>query len=307
MTQEKFKDMYMTAKGEQRASVRLKELKTLWFNTGTKCNLSCKNCYIESTPTNDRLEYITDKEVLSYLHEIRKNNEPTQLIGLTGGEPFLNPYIIEIADQVLKNNFELLILTNALRVIDFKKEKLIKLKNIYHDKLHIRVSLDHHSKELHEKERGKNTFDKTLVNIKWLYDHEFNLSIAGRSLSDEVLNDAKAAYQNLLKKIEVNINLEEKLVVFPEMDTNKEVPEITVDCWSILNKTPDQQMCATERMVVKRKGHKKPTVLPCTLIAYDESFDLGDTLEHAQKEVFLKHKFCAQFCVLGGASCSSAK
>jgi hypothetical protein len=37
----------------------LKALETLWINTGTLCNLTCRNCYIESSPRNDRLVYLT--------------------------------------------------------------------------------------------------------------------------------------------------------------------------------------------------------------------------------------------------------
>ena len=304
---QKFKDMFTTAKGEQRAFVDLSEIKTLWFNTGTKCNLSCDNCYIESTPTNDRLSYISANEVEPYLIELNEAKEPTELVGLTGGEPFLNPDIIPIISTILKHDFEALVLTNALRVIDRKKDELLQLKEVYGDKLHLRVSLDHYSLELHEKERGKNTFLKTLENIKWLYKKGFNLSIAGRSLKDEDLEKATNEYKNLLVHNGVDIDLSTKLVVFPEMDTNRDVPEITTECWGILNKSPDQQMCATERMIVKRKGSDKPTVLPCTLIAYDEEFDLGHTLSSSERRVHLKHKFCAQFCVLGGASCSSTK
>ncbi len=43
----KFRDPDITAKGEPRASVALGELRTLWFNTGTLCNLTCAHCYIE--------------------------------------------------------------------------------------------------------------------------------------------------------------------------------------------------------------------------------------------------------------------
>jgi hypothetical protein len=89
------------------------------------------------------------------------------------------------------------------------------------------------------------------------------------------------------------------------MDEN--VPEITTACWDILKKSPDDQMCATERMIVKRKGSDAPVVLPCTLLAYDTQFELGNTLKEAQTVVPLNHVFCAKFCVLGGASCSSAK
>ena len=45
---EKFQDQSVTADGKQRASVSLVSLNTLWINTGTMCNLTCRNCYIES-------------------------------------------------------------------------------------------------------------------------------------------------------------------------------------------------------------------------------------------------------------------
>ena len=60
---EKFTDPDWTAKGELRAFVPLSKLQTLWINTGTLCNIECVNCYIESSPTNDRLSYITAREV----------------------------------------------------------------------------------------------------------------------------------------------------------------------------------------------------------------------------------------------------
>ena len=46
----KFADPDRTAKGEVRARVKLDALQTLWVNTGTLCNLTCRNCYIESNP-----------------------------------------------------------------------------------------------------------------------------------------------------------------------------------------------------------------------------------------------------------------
>ena len=59
----KFQNPFVTAKGEKRAQVKLKALETLWFNTGTLCNLTCQHCYIESSPKNDRLVYLTAAEV----------------------------------------------------------------------------------------------------------------------------------------------------------------------------------------------------------------------------------------------------
>lgn len=42
-------------------------------------------------------------------------------------------------------------------------------------------------------------------------------------------------------------------------------------------KSPESVMCATARMVVKRKGAVRPAVLACTLLAWDERFELGPT------------------------------
>ena len=50
----KFKDPLFTAKGDRRAVVALTNLRTLWFNTGSLCNITCQNCYMDSNPTNDR-------------------------------------------------------------------------------------------------------------------------------------------------------------------------------------------------------------------------------------------------------------
>ncbi|HSZ88327.1 MAG TPA: radical SAM protein, partial [Acetobacteraceae bacterium] len=97
----KFRDPVLTAKGETRAQVALRSLDTLWFNTGTLCNLTCRNCYIESSPRNDRLAYLTRNEVRDYLDEITREGLPTRLIGFTGGEPFMNPDIIAMLRDVL--------------------------------------------------------------------------------------------------------------------------------------------------------------------------------------------------------------
>ena len=92
----------MTAKGERRAGVALTGLQTLWFNTGTLCNLTCRNCYIESSPKNDRLVYLSAAEVTTYLDEIARDNLPTEEIGFTGGEPFMNRELPQMLERAAK-------------------------------------------------------------------------------------------------------------------------------------------------------------------------------------------------------------
>ena len=85
----KFEHPDITAKGERRASVEFIGAKTLWFNTGTLCNITCVNCYIESSPDNDRLVYMNVSEVSDYLDQITERNWPVTEIAFTGGEPFV--------------------------------------------------------------------------------------------------------------------------------------------------------------------------------------------------------------------------
>ncbi|MEP3050869.1 MAG: radical SAM protein [Erythrobacter sp.] len=301
----KFRDPQVTASGEPRASVDLKALETLWFNTGTLCNLECKGCYIESSPTNDALVYLTQIEVRRYIDEIADDALPVREIGFTGGEPFMNSEMVPILTECLSRGFEVLMLTNAMRPMRRFEKQLLALD--HRDKLTMRVSLDHYSKAIHEAERGEDTWDKAIDGLVWLAHHNFPLAIAGRRLSSESDAAARAGYAQLFASLSLPIAADDpaQLVLFPEMDAEAETPEITTSCWGILDVDPNTLMCASSRMVVKRKGEKNPRVAACTLLPYDPQFDLGKTLKEASQGVALNHPHCARFCVLGGASCST--
>ena len=190
----KFSDPHRTAAGESRAWVELKELTTLWFNTGTLCNLTCENCYIGSSPTNDQLAYITAAEVIAYLDETADNGWPTREIGFTGGEPFMNPEIIEILETCLARGFGVLMLTNAMRPMMKLGEKLRGLLARYGERLTLRVSLDHYTQELHERERGPHSWDPTLHGLRWLAENGFALHVAGRTRWHEADDSLRAGY-----------------------------------------------------------------------------------------------------------------
>jgi uncharacterized Fe-S cluster-containing radical SAM superfamily protein len=314
---DKFQDPDWTAAGEPRASVPLTKLKTIWFNTGTLCNITCRNCYIDSSPTNDRLVYLSARDVEAFLDEIERDKLGTELIGFTGGEPFLNPEFLAMLGTTLKRGFDVLALTNAMQPMQRPRirDGLLRLLTEHGDRLLIRVSLDHYTRTLHETERGPKSFDKTLKGIDWLSEHGFNLAIAGRTCWGEAEAAARAGYAALIAKHGWRIDAgdHDQLFLLPEMDGSHDVPEITNRCWAILNKDPGDLMCASSRMIVKRKGAEAPTVLPCTLLPYDTSFEMGPTLkaaQHADSGMFAKgrvklcHPHCAKFCVLGGGSCS---
>ena len=303
----KFRDPLVTATGEPRAYVELTSLETLWINTGTLCNVTCANCYIESSPRNDRLTYITRAEVAAYLDEIKNGALGTKLIGFTGGEPFMNPDMIAMLGDTLEGGHHALVLTNAMKPMHQQRAGLLALRKTHGARLVIRVSVDHYTAAVHETERGRGTWAPMIEGLGWLRDHGFALNIAGRNLTGEPEASLREGFGRMFKQLDLTLDPVDpvQLVVFPEMDASADVPEITEACWDILSVSPDTQMCATARMVVKRKGADRPAVVACTLLPYDEQFELGGTLGEADRRVQLNHPHCARFCVLGGASCSA--
>lgn len=305
LSAQKFADPLVTAKGEARAAVAMTGLATLWFNTGTLCNLACHSCYIESTPTNDALVYITLDEVRGYLDEIARDALPTREIAFTGGEPFMNRDMVPIIQLCLTRGFEVLVLTNAMRPMRRLERELLALAGT--ERLTLRVSLDHHTQAIHEAERGPNTWDIAIAGLVWLAQNGFNIAVAGRHLAGEHEAEARAGYARLLatNSLPVDASDPAQLVLFPAMDETADIAEISTGCWDILNVDPASMMCASSRMVVKRKGEAGPRVAACTLLPYQADFDLGDSLAEAMRDVYLNHPHCARFCVLGGASCSA--
>jgi uncharacterized Fe-S cluster-containing radical SAM superfamily protein len=304
---QKFRDPRITAKGEARAHVALGALETLWINTGTLCNITCANCYIESSPRNDALSYISAAEVAAFLNEAETSRLPLQEVGFTGGEPFMNPDFLVMLEDALKRGFKALVLTNAMKPMMNHAKGLLALHQRYGAQLTIRVSLDHPDPAIHDAERGAGSFDRTLEGLRFLASHGFRLHIAGRAAfgaGQEAALRAEFAAVFAAHGIAVDAADPVALMLFPEMNAQADVPEITEACWGILGKSPDSLMCASARMVVKRKGAARPAVLACTLLAYDPQFELGATLAEASRPVALNHPHCAKFCVLGGAACS---
>jgi len=302
----KFKDPLVTARGEERAVVALTHLHTLWFNTGSLCNITCHNCYMDSSPTNDRLAYLSANEVSAYLDEIERESLPVEEIAFTGGEPFMNRELPDMLDEVLGRGFQTLILTNAMKPFWNARRRLLAIHQRHGDALAVRVSIDHFTPERHEAIRGEKTWQPMIEGLRWLAANDFKLAVAGRTCWNETDAVSRDGYRQLfeLEGIAVDANDPAALVLFPEMDVRADVPEITVNCWDILGVAPETMMCASSRMVVKRKDGEAPAVVPCTLLPYDPAFELGADLAGSAKTVQLNHPHCAKFCVLGGASCS---
>ena len=264
----KFEHPQVTAKGERRAVVRLKALQTLWFNTGTLCNITCTNCYIESSPKNDRLVYLTVRDVAQNLDDAEVCGERINLVGFTGGEPFMNPEIIGILEETLTRGFEALVLTNAMRPMMRHRNAICELQKTYGEKLRVRVSLDAPTREIHDQERGAGSFDKALEGLRFLKEAQVRIEIAGRNFVGITEDVARERYAALFKeqRLEIDASSATQLVVFPEMNGDANPPEITDACWGILKKSPGDVMCSSARMIVRRRGAATSSVVACSLL-----------------------------------------
>ncbi|MFP6689634.1 MAG: radical SAM protein [Alphaproteobacteria bacterium] len=304
----KFRNPERTADGRPRAGVAFNRLRTLWFNTGTLCNVTCDNCYIESSPRNDRLSYLTRADLRQFLDELEAPEWGAEEIGFTGGEPFMNPQIVDLLRDSLSHGYRVLVLTNAMRPLLKFKEGLLALKADYGANLVLRVSIDHYGEALHDVERGAGSWPRMMEGFLWLARSGFSLSVAGRTLWHESEAELRAGFAVLFAANNISLDAQnpEHLVLFPEMDAARDVAEISSACWSLLGVDAASMMCATSRMVVRRKGSARPAVVACTLLPYAREFELGDTLAAATKRpVSLNHPHCARFCVLGGGACSA--
>ena len=261
---------------------------------------------MDSSPTNDDLAYLTRDEVRTYLDEIEQEGLPVDEIAFTGGEPFMNSDLLGMIEDSLVRGYRVLVLTNAMKPMAHKRAELLRLKRAHEEKLTIRVSIDHHTREKHEDVRGKDTWQPMIDGLRWLAENKFSIAVAGRSCWDEPEEIARLGYAELFTRQNIPINTHDRstLIIFPEMDAKEDVPEITTSCWEILGVAPEMMMCATSRMVVKRKGASQPVVMPCTLLPYDTAFELGHGLAESAGTVKLNHPHCAKFCVLGGSTCS---
>ena len=145
-------------------------LDTLWFQVaGTLCNLKCTHCFISCSPTNHSHEMLTLEDVRARLAEAAALG--VREYYFTGGEPFLNPEMMEILEETLRHG-PATVLTNGLFLTPERCRRLRELFAASEYSLDVRVSVDGYTAEQNDPIRGAGTFEKILRGIE-------NLAAAG--------------------------------------------------------------------------------------------------------------------------------
>lgn len=150
----------------------LRALDTLWFQVaGTLCNLQCAHCFISCSPTNH-------SHALMSLETVRGHLEEARALGVkeyyfTGGEPFLNPELLEILEATLAQG-PASVLTNGLLIKPDTAQRLRELSDASEYSLDLRVSLDGSDAASNDGIRGEGSFERILAGIRILADAGLN-------------------------------------------------------------------------------------------------------------------------------------
>jgi len=134
-----------------------------------ECNLKCIYCYATDRPkAAHRLTREDHFRLIDDVHAISGNAE----IVLTGGEPLLSPYVIELAEHAKSLGHQVHLLTNGTLINEDSAKTVSKTFNL------IKVSLDGSTPAIHEFHRGKGSFAKTIKAIDLLIQNDAPLQIA---------------------------------------------------------------------------------------------------------------------------------
>jgi len=290
-----------TSRNEPRGYIQPQILEELWFHTGTNCNLRCPFCFEGSKPGDQRIELLTLEDARGFIDEALDLGVKT--FSFTGGEPFVNPDILEILALALEYR-PCLVLTNATEPLMKRMTEVQRLRD-KPNMLKFRISLDYPDPDKHDELRGKGSFNKALTTLGQLFKAGFSVSIARRMVTGEDSGVVDKAYAHIFRSAGIDQNI--PIIKFPEFHlpgSLPHVPEITETCMTryLDSRQRESFMCNFSKMIVRKDG--RCGVYACTLVDDNNSYDLGSTLKGAmQKRVMLGHHRCYS-CFACGTSCS---
>lgn len=250
------------------------------------CNLNCIFCF-QNNNNNNNKSYLKLKDFKIILRKIKKFNT-IKFIELTGGEPFLNPDILEIM-ELIGDDFQLEITSNGILI---NKQIIEKLKKV--NLSNIKISVNAATPETYFKVNGKNYFERVLDNIRLLVKNHIPVTIS-YVVNKLNLHEIKKA-ENLFKELGVNIVFTPFLIenIYNKNLSNKSIrlsPQEILENYKTLKITKSLPSCSALRknIFIDPMGD----VYPCIVLPLKIGNLLNDNLEDILKSpysTFLKRK-----------------
>jgi pyruvate-formate lyase-activating enzyme len=149
----------------------------IWLYTNFDCNLRCDYCCVRSSPTAPRSALGVER--------VRRIVSEAARLGVgeffvTGGEPFLLPDIGEIL-QACAAAAPTTVLTNGML---FTGRRLESLRRLPRRRVTLQISLDSPTPELHDRHRGKGSWERAWRGIERARAEGFRVRLAA-TVSDD--------------------------------------------------------------------------------------------------------------------------
>jgi Predicted Fe-S oxidoreductases len=166
---------------------------TAFVDINNQCNLSCPNC-INSCFNNNTEDLTWSLEKMNNVFFTIKQN--TKMIFIPGGEPFMNPNLIDAIEQ--NQDMLFLVFTNGTMSEEYKKLIDKKLRNIV-----VIFSIDG-TKDYHDNKRGTGVYDLALKNLQYLRDKKYPCTISSVVDSKNIDHLFSSEYIEFVKKAKAN-------------------------------------------------------------------------------------------------------
>jgi sulfatase maturation enzyme AslB (radical SAM superfamily) len=274
-------------------------LDTLWFQVaGTVCNLACRHCFISCSPTNHAHEMMDLASVEAYLAQAEGLG--VREYYFTGGEPFLNPDILDILRAALRQG-PCSVLTNGTLITAKRAQDLMALADGSRYSLEIRLSLDGLNSKDNDALRGEGSFDRIFAAVRHLAAAGINPVITLTEACDDAgSSEGRARALDFLR----SMGLERpRLKVMPILHLGAEESRTRgyAAGESLRGMTLDPEQaaalqCSSGRMVTS-KG-----VYVCPILIDFEDARMGSNLQETLRPHPLRQKAC-HTCHVQGLNC----
>ena len=293
--------MSISGRAGDTGQVELVGLDELWFQVaGTRCNLTCTHCFISCSPKNDSFGFLSLESVTASLAESVEWG--VREYYFTGGEPFLNPDLVEMLVRALEHG-PATVLTNATVLKDEWLGRLREAEENGRYSLEFRVSIDGPEAAVNDPIRGEGTFDRAMRGVRMLVGHGvlpiITMTRTWPEAEDQVV-------LGRFREVLADQGCERpRLKVLPRLLIGAEASRTCgydatdrVSARMLDGYDSDQLICSHSRTVTDRG------VFVCPILLEEPSARLGGTLAEADRRFPLDHGACVT-CYQYGAICTN--
>jgi MoaA/NifB/PqqE/SkfB family radical SAM enzyme len=143
----------------------------VWFYANYHCNLACTYCFTESSPSAPK-RALPPEQIVSLAAQAKELGYTE--FGLTGGETFLNPYIVDVAKELGALGPTILITNGTV----FGPKRFARATELAGHDVALQISLDAPEPDLNDEMRGPENFRKVTEVIPRLVDAGVKVRIA---------------------------------------------------------------------------------------------------------------------------------